>query len=301
MINIGRPTKFDLLERNIDSIENDLSKKHTYSITEINNYLAEAIPHYGLAKSTSLNDFLSYLSDQKLLEAVEIEFRNKKILKYTHPSVNDAETFSYEEMLKFIGPFNKHGYFSHYTAAFLNNLTENIVKTFYYSQRTSTLNRSKNDLSQEDIDNAFSKPVKTTSNTAQYNSYKIVLLENSFRQIGVIKKESYSYTNIEKTLLDITIRPEYSGGAFEVLNIFKNAKDKVSVNRLRAYLKKANYLYPYHQAIGLYMEKAGYNERDLNIMRTFPFDYDFYLIHNMNNKKFSNKWRVYYPSELDDF
>lgn len=298
---MGRPSRFDLLARNMNSIENDLSENHTYTIDEINNYLEEAINKYDLAKSTSLNDFLSYLSDQKLLVEIEIEFRNRKILRYVLPSENSSESLSYTRMLEFINSFNKHGYFSHYTAAFLNDLTDNIVKTFYYSQRTSSSNRSESDLIQENIDKAFAKPVRKTKNVGQYKSYKIVLLENSFREKGIIKKETYSYTNIEKTLLDITIRPEYSGGVFEVLNIFKNAKDRVSVNRLRAYLKKANYIYPYHQAIGFYMEKAGYDDKDLNFMKTFPFKYNFYLTHNITNKSFSDQWRIYYPSELDDF
>ena len=64
-------------------------------------------------------------------------------------------------------------------------------------------------------------------------------------------------TNIERTLIDIAVRPVYSGGVFEVLKAYKMAKDKVSINKLAAYLKKIGYVYPYHQVVGFYLEKSG--------------------------------------------
>ncbi|MBN1765422.1 MAG: hypothetical protein JW860_09220 [Sedimentisphaerales bacterium] len=80
--------------------------------------------------------------------------------------------------------------------------------------------------------------------------------------IGVVEADGYEgekiqLTDIERTLIDIAVRPEYAGGPFEVLRAYKSAKNKVSINRLTALLKKINYVYPYHQVIGYYLDKAG--------------------------------------------
>ena len=62
------------------------------------------------------------------------------------------------------------------------------------------------------------------------------------------------FTNLERTLIDAAVRPVYAGGVFEVRKAYQLAKEKVSVNRLAALLQKLNYIYPYHQAIGFYLE-----------------------------------------------
>ncbi len=61
--------------------------------------------------------------------------------------------------------------------------------------------------------------------------------------LGVIKMsgpdgEKLKITDVERTLIDITVRPEYAGGIHEVLKAYRLAKDKVSVNKLVAILEK---------------------------------------------------------------
>lgn len=92
-------------------------------------------------------------------------------------------------------------------------------------------------------------------------------------------------TGIERTLIDITVRPAYAGGVFQVFEAFKTAKDRVSVNVLIATLKKMKYVYPYHQAIGFYLEKAGYAEKLWSKLLAMGTDYNFYLAHHLPKKK----------------
>ena len=58
-------------------------------------------------------------------------------------------------------------------------------------------------------------------------------------------------TTLERTLIDIAVRPFYAGGVAEVAKACEMAKNKeVSVNRLASMLTKMHFGYPYHQAIG---------------------------------------------------
>jgi predicted transcriptional regulator of viral defense system len=118
---------------------------------------------------------------------------------------------------------------------------------------------------------------------------------------GVIESIGYEgekirVTDVERTLIDIAVRPEYSGGPYEVLKAYRLAKEKVSINRLSALLKQISYVYPYHQVIGFYLDRAGvYKKSQLDLLRKFEMKYSFYLMHKMSDVDFSEKWRLYFP------
>ena len=122
--------------------------------------------------------------------------------------------------------------------------------------------------------------------------------------LGIIRSEGpegekLRVTNVERTLIDITVRPFYAGGVFEVLKAFKLAKDQVSINKLAATLKKIGYVYPYHQAIGFYLERSGvYKESSIDIFRRMDKNYDFYLTYQIRDKEYSKDWRLFYPKGL---
>jgi predicted transcriptional regulator of viral defense system len=103
---------------------------------------------------------------------------------------------------------------------------------------------------------------------------------------------------VERTLIDITVRPVYSGGVFEVLKAFERAKEEVSINKLLGFLNQLNYIYPYHQAIGFYLTKAGYKESQIKMVKELGINYDFYLDYQIKDPDFSEEWRIYYPKGL---
>jgi predicted transcriptional regulator of viral defense system len=146
--------------------------------------------------------------------------------------------------------------------------------------------------------------MRTSNNIAIYKDQKICILNGMHTgQLGVIAfqgpdGENIRVTDIERTLIDIVVRPGYAGGVFEVLNAYKLAKDKVSINRLAAKLKKLDYIYPYHQAIGFYLERAGYKKSSIELMQKFEIKYDFYLTHQMIYPDYSSKWQLFFPKDL---
>jgi hypothetical protein len=109
-----------------------------------------------------------------------------------------------------------------------------------------------------------------------------------------------SVTKLERTLIDIVVRPAYVGGIFEVLDAFRKARDRVSVAVLIATLRKLDYVYPYHQALGFYLERAGVPIDRLQRLLDLGCEYDFYLGNKLSNPQFDSLWRIYYPEGLWD-
>jgi hypothetical protein len=156
-------------------------------------------------------------------------------------------------------------------------------------------------LTQESLDRAFKAEPRTTSNVVEYEGTRIVKVNGrNTWQLGVTAKPrtdagTLRVTDIERTLIDATVRPAYTGGIGVVARAFELAKETVSVNRLTAYLRKLRYVYPYHQAIGFYLERAGYDAPLLTLLEHFPIEYDFYLQHAMVSPVLNKRWRLYVP------
>jgi hypothetical protein len=74
------------------------------------------------------------------------------------------------------------------------------------------------------------------------------------------------------------------------------ARERVSVNKLVAHLKQMDFVYPYHQAIGFYLERAGgYRPAQIALLREVEMKWDFYLAHDMRDTAYSPEWRLHYP------
>ena len=132
-----------------------------------------------------------------------------------------------------------------------------------------------------------------------FKDKKIILTNGKFtNKLGVIKRQNnnqcFDFTDLERTLIDVAVRPVYAGGVFEVIEAYNNAKGKLNVKKLVDYLDKLNYIYPYHQVIGFYLEKSGYNESVLELFRK-EMKFNFYLTYDIRNKEYSEKWKLFYP------
>jgi len=80
-----------------------------------------------------------------------------------------------------------------------------------------------------------------------------------------------------------------------VLDAYTAARGRVSLNVLVATLKKLAYAYPYHQVIGFYMQRAGYDPGKLEQLKRLGLDFDFYLAYGMRDRDRDSDWRLYIP------
>lgn len=268
--------------------------KGVFSNSELYGIFINNRDEWSLVKSTSFKKFLELLHERQVLEEIKLSFPRKRVIRYIN-----SQTSPYELALS----LNEDAYLSHHSATFLHGLTDTVPKNIFVNSEQSPKRSKGSELLQERIDRAFKNPARITTNIATYNEYTIWHLNGkntgSYGVIEIIKDNSkLSVTDIERTLVDIAVRPQYSGGMFEVLKAYKFAKDKISVAKLYETLKKLNYVYPYHQVVGFYLEKVGIDDRLLEPFIEMGLEFDFYLGHQIEDIAYSNRWRLYYPNNL---
>lgn len=277
--------------------------KNVFSLADLQGILLEKREEWTIPKKTTADEFINVLK-KNIIQEVVIKTPQRTITKYIF---GDASPYDIAISLR------KGSYLSHYSAVFTHQLTDNVPKAIYTNleQSPKFSSGADEDLEQKNIDLAFSRSMRLTNQIATFQlegkEYKVYLLNGKHQnRIGVESIQSFNLstpsevTNIERTLIDIVVRPVYSGGVEEVLQAFKAAKGQCSVNRIVAYLKKMDFKYPYHQSIGFYLEKAGYDEKVLKLLNKFEIKHKFYLTYKMadSEKAFSERWQIYYPKGL---
>lgn len=255
-----------------------------------------------LTKSTSLASFVRFMTEKTSLKPVRLAFPNRDVSGYTWGDVPLLET-----LLGLV----ESSYYSHYTALRIHGLTEQVPKTIYLSHEKSSgtaLGRKHPEpFDQKAIDSAFARPPRVSKNEIelQDEQVRVVLLEGAYQGgLGVAAGEVHlggeralilRYTGLERTLIDIAVRPFYAGGVFEVAKAFERSKDRLSVNTLAAMLQRMAFGYPYHQVIGYYLERAKYKPSLVALFQRQPMERDFYLTHDMRKTSYLSRWRLYVP------
>jgi hypothetical protein len=274
----------------------DESSKRVYTKKDLTTILQQGREFWRLTQGTKVDDFIDFLISKSRLKEIKLTSADYPgFVRYAW-----GEVSPYQVALS----VRPRAYLSHGTAVSLHGLTDAIPKVIYVNQEQSPKPVPSGELRQESINRAFSSQQRRSGYTLEYEQSRIVLLSGkNTDNLGVVKvagplQEQLDVTSVERTLIDIAVRPIYAGGVFQVLQAYKSARDRVSVNTLVATLKKLNYVYPYHQVIGFYMERAGYDEKRYGRLRSLGLDFDFYLTYGMKESEFDRKWRLHYPKGL---
>jgi hypothetical protein len=269
--------------------------KTVYKPTDLREILTAHRNEWRLAPSTSESAFLQFLQSELGFRRVEIGGTTTappiaRYLHGDHPS-------PYEVALS----LRINSYLSHGTAVFLHGLTEDEPVTIYLNQEQTPKPPPKGNLTQEGINRAFASNQRQSSLVLTYLDWRIVVIsgKNSGRlEVSSMpgpQGESLDTTKVERTLIDIAVRPTYAGGVYKVLEAYKTARQRISLPVLVATLRKLDYVYPYHQAIGFYMTKAGYEPAQYERLLKLGLNYDFYLAHGLRDVVYDRQWRLFYP------
>jgi len=269
------------------------SDDKAFTYQTLNRLFEQEREHWNISSSQKSKDFIEFLLQEKILKENELRDQNgKRKLIFSTGTLDDFTLFE---------ALHPNGYFTHYSAMFLHQLTLQIPKSYYLNVEHSKEFLFQG-LTQEAIDGAFSQPQRKATIYFTYKTKKLFVINGKkTERLGVIsrssKTESFHYTDLERTLIDIAIRPVYSGGVFEVIGAYQEAKKRTDPKKLEHYLTHLNFIYPYHQVIGFYLEKAGYGTKVLNLFEK-DHKFKFYLTYNIRSKEFSPKWNLYYPKGI---
>jgi len=275
----------------------DTSNQHVYTTTEIRSILTQNRAEWNLPLNTTTAKFVDFLLTKAKLKKVALVSESySRIDRYLW---GEATPYSLGLSLK------SHAYLSHATAVFLHALTQQIPQVIYVNHEQSAKPKPSGTLTQDSLDRAFGNQQRRSRYVFHYEGRQFFVLSGKQTgRLGVIVMpssigETLHVTGLERTLVDIVVRPDYAGGVYLVLEAYKAARSRTSVNTLLATLKRLDYIYPYHQAIGFYMQKAGYEPERWARLKKLPQNVDFYLAHGMQEKTYNPFWRLFVPKALE--
>ena len=288
------------LSKSLHLIKKSLFRKqtHIYSFSDLSQVFSRGKQKWNLPKAMTTKKFIENLLHENVLGFLELDLGAEHFQAYylfdSHPAY-------------IVSKLINNTYISHSSALQAWGLTDVALNCIYINREQSEAKSSpSSSLNQTTIDQAFAKQQRQASMRSTFGQQEIILIRGRFsRRLGVVPfnfnaKEDIFLTNLERTLIDCIVRPAYAPSSLEMVLAFRQAKKLISVALLAEYLYDLDYIYPYHQSIGFYLERAGnYLASDLEYFSSIKIEYNFYLDYGMDLKSYDPKWKIFYPSALD--
>jgi predicted transcriptional regulator of viral defense system len=252
---------------------------------------------WSLLAGVTLDQFILYLE-------TNFGFRKVILSGPTHQKSFTRYLGQNPSPLEVASSLRASAYLCHASAVLVHGLTEQLPKVLYVNYEQSVKPRPTGALTQESMDRAFRGRQRESTFAFLYEDYTLILLSGkNTKRLEVQTKRlpeggKVDVTSLERTLIDIAVRPNYAGGVHQVLDAYRAAKPLLSVGKLLSTLKQLDYIYPYHQAIGFYLERAGYPEKQWSRLHQLGAEFNFYLTHGMKEMDFDARWRLFHPKGL---
>jgi hypothetical protein len=196
-------------------------------------------------------------------------------------------------------------YLSHRTAARIHDLPPDDDNIIVVNHEQSQKPAGTRQISQEALTRAFARPQRVSTYVLRYKEIEIIRTNGKHTdRLGVVRVPGpdgilLDVTDLERTIIDIVVRPVYAGGVSRVRDIFNGSTSRLSIPKLLRYLRSMDFIYPYHQAIGFYLEHTGYPTKAYQPFLRMPRAFKFYLAHSMTRPLFSERWQVFYPRDFE--
>lgn len=201
------------------------------------------------------------------------------------------------------------GHFCHYTSVVFHELSNQVPNRVYIRKRDVGANRFRTDrLSDLQIRTQFLKPHRRSGDTETLGGGTIIFIAGGLHdEIGVVSVPSnYSefpqgsrITNLERCLIDAVVAPHYNGGITTLPGLFEEAVEQLDLQKLIEHYRELDFLYPYHQTLGFFLDHSGQEEAAAQWREHFPPTNRFFVDKAAKSSwSYDPKWQVYYPRGL---
>jgi len=236
---------------------------------------------------------ITFLLDNGLAQRIEI--RSKEY------GVKSRYVTGNLTLLPFACSYYKRSYVSHATALYVHNL---LSEGRIYVNHEQSPKKITSRLSQARIDQAFKNQPRRSSYEFHTETHIFIFLNGKntgdagVAEITGPSGQSIRCTSLERTLIDCVVRPQYVEGIATLASVLPKAIDRISTQELVSLLAQTKYVYPYHQALGFLLERAGMSPTQLEPLRRLPRRFKFYLDYGMKQLLYDPEWQIYYPVQL---
>lgn len=275
----------------------DEDGRRVFSPQHLIEILDENRENWWLLAGITQSAFSRYLETELGMRKIELAgpTHQQKFIRYLWREPSPIEVAS---------SLRSTAYLCHASAVFVHGLTEQLPKVLYVNYEQSVKPKPSGKLTQEGIDRAFRGKQRESTFAFEYEEFRFILLSGkNTNRLEVRTKRlpeggKVQVTSLERTLIDIAVRPTYAGGVFQVLEAYRSAKATLSIGKLIATLKQLDYIYPYHQAIGFYLDRAGVPPKATDRLRELGTKFKFYLAHGMRENVFDERWQLFHPKGM---
>ena len=240
-----------------------------------------------VSSSLSFNSFLLKLIDEGLIQK-SITIRGHIKTRYTF-----SQDFN---VYNFCNSLEKNSFFSMSTALNLQGLSDFRSDYIFVSkERATRIEQGNVTLTQKDIDNAFSKKPRRTNAYDKINNHIVVLLEaNNTDAFEIIEYNGYKVSSINRAFVEMISNVQYLQSSEAIIEVFMKIKEKLNLDTIYNIIDKFDFIYPYFQLAGFYLEKIGFPKVELEKFYTKRSELNFYTQKNKNQYGFDGYWKIYY-------
>jgi len=279
-----------LFEKNLAVIKEKLINfKTVYSDNDLKLILKVLKDEELVSKNLSSIAFFQKLKDEFALTTYSVQ--SDKIRKERY-SIKKIGIFNIVEA------FEKNSFFSMSTSLNIQGLSDIKNNIIFYSKELSIKpghDYIDYDLTQEKIDNAYSKPYRKTKNIAKYKDKHLVYLTpKNTNQVGVILYDGYKVSSVNRVLIEMIVNVQYFKSFNDVIEIFIPLKKQLDPKKINKILKKMNFIYPYLQLLGYALEEIGFNRNELIDFNKNKSEFVFYTNKNSKVYDYSEYWNIRY-------